>query len=86
MNSLYPGGLSQAVRDYAGQPISNRQPEYAYRQANQWQQREEAGTQRLGPYRDGRGQQYMVVRRFYNDGSYEDSPPIYGNRSGGYIR
>jgi hypothetical protein len=79
---LFSGGLDQAVRSYAGQPVSNRQPQNAYRQVDQWQQREQVGAQRMGPFQDNRGQQYMVVRRFYNDGSYEDSPPIYGGRGG----
>ncbi len=85
-DQVLQAGLQQAIRGYAGQDVSNREPRGAYRQRDDYRNyraddqryvRETTGYQRFGPYRNARGQEYVVVREYYSDGSYEDSPQLY---------
>lgn len=64
------------VRSYAGQPVPRSQPRSAYQRMDGWQRREVTGYQQFGPYVNRSGQPYVMVRRFYSDGSYEDSPQL----------
>ncbi len=89
--ALSPGqvlqaGLQQAVRSYAGQDVSTREPARAYRRDDDYRDdrrddrryvRNTTGYQRFGPYRDSRGQDYVIVREYFSDGSYEDSQQLY---------
>ncbi len=88
--SLLQSGLAAAVRSYAGRDVSPNQPRGAYRRDDGYRDdyrnyrdddrryvRESTGSQRFGPYRNSRGQDYVIVRNYYSDGSYEDSPQLY---------
>ncbi len=79
-------GLQSAIRNYAGRDVAAVQPRNAYRRVDNYDYqraqdrryvRDTTGYQRFGPYTNPRGQQYAVVRKYYSDGSYEDSPQLY---------
>ncbi len=83
---LMQTGLEAAIRNYAGQDVSPRAPRDAYRRTGNYDYqraqdrryvRESTGYQRLGPYTDARGQRYVVVREYFSDGSYQDSPQLF---------
>lgn len=73
---LSPGYVS-SVPGYEGERVYRSTPRHAYRRVERWQERRVTGYQQLGPYRDYNGQRFVVIRRFYSDGSYEDSQRIY---------
>ncbi|MDX2082143.1 MAG: hypothetical protein SFU53_15270 [Terrimicrobiaceae bacterium] len=82
--TVFPDGFvgdswAPVTQSYAGGPVARTQPRYAYRRMDNWRSREITGYQRFGPYTNRYGQPYVVVRRFYSDGSYEDSPQLLRN-------
>lgn len=74
---LTDSNLNRSVYECAGRPVPPQAPRYAYRPIGEWEQRRVTGYQRFGPFTSARGRQYMVVRTFYSDGSYEDSRALY---------
>lgn len=79
-------GLEMAIRNYAGRDVRPELPRNAYRRTDGYDYqrvqdqryvRESTGYQRLGPYTNARGQRYVVVREYFSDGSYQDSPQLY---------